>query len=276
VDDARVVSVRCYRHYRSTRPREAQILELVAADGDRVVGLGICGLNENTSTPGAAWAFVAVTTERRREGTGSALAEPLLEHLASIGAVRLTVFMRWTAEGERWAIARGWSRVITGPLIALDPRVVPPPELPEGFNCVALSALTPEDVYETMCEAALDEPSAEPNDSISLDRFRRDWDDPDLDLASSAAVMHEGRVAAFAFINVVGERAQHGFTGTARAYRGQGLATAAKRAALNAAAARGVTRVTTSNAAQNAAMRAINRRLGFEPFGEHVILAREL
>jgi RimJ/RimL family protein N-acetyltransferase len=39
---------------------------------------------------------------------------------------------------------------------------------------------------------------------------------------------------------------------------------------------RGVTRVTTSNAEENAAIRKINRNLGFEPIGEHVIFGRDL
>ena len=154
---------------------------------------------------------------------------------------------------------------------------MPEPSLPPGYRCVPMSSLQPEAVYEAVTAAALDEPTPVPNDNILLDDFVRDWDDPDLDLDASTAVLAEdGQVAAFAFIRIVGDRAQHGFTGTQRDQRGRGLATAAKRSALRAAAARGVTRVTTSNAEENAAMRAINRKLGFEPIGEHVILGRDL
>ena len=125
--------------------------------------------------------------------------------------------------------------------------------------------------------ASLDEPTPVPHDDIRLDDFLRDWDEPENDLESSTAVLDEGgSVVAFTFLNATGERAQHGFTGTVREHRGRGLATAAKRRALRTAAARGVTRVTTSNAEENAAMRAINRKLGFEPIGEHVIFGRDL
>jgi len=140
-----------------------------------------------------------------------------------------------------------------------------------------MTQLAPEDVFEAAREAALDEPNPVPLDDIRLDDFLSEWNDPDADLESSTAVLDDhGRVVAFTFLNVIGERGQHGFTGTVREHRGRGLATAAKRYALRTAAARGVTRVTTSNAEGNEAMRAINRKLGFEPIGEHVIFGRDL
>jgi hypothetical protein len=46
--------------------------------------------------------------------------------------------------------------------------------------------------------------------------------------------------------------------------------------ALCGAGARGETRMATSNAEENAVMRTINRKLDFEPFGEHVTFGRDL
>jgi GNAT superfamily N-acetyltransferase len=276
VDDARVVSAESIRHWTATRPERARSLELVAVDDRGVIGFGGASLNIWTSTPNDGQAFVAVTAAGRGAGVGSALGDRLLEHLRAHDVTTRTTFLRHTDEGERWAAARGFERAIAGPLIAVDPRNVPEPELPDGFRCVSLSELTPEDVYDVMCESALDEPTPVPNDSFALSEFVREWHDPVFDVESSTAVVEGSEVVAFAFMKSVGERGQHGFTGCARAYRGRGLATAAKRAALRAAAAQGITRVTTSNAEENAAMRAINRRLGFEAIGEHVIMSRDL
>ncbi len=275
-DDARVISVDSVRHIRRTRPSHARIIELVAEDDGKILAAGYAGLNISTSTPGAAWAFITVTADRRRRGIGSTLCARLLEHLREVEATKVNAFARHTEEGERWALARGFRRAITAPLIAADPRKVPEPEVPERFRCVPLSELAAEELYDVVCEAALDEPSTEPNDAIEFDEFVREWEDPVVDLAASGAVLHGDEVVAFSFLRVAGDRAQHGFTGTARAYRGRGFATAAKRFALHAAATRGVTRVTTSNAEENVAMRAINRRLGFEPIGEQVIYERDL
>ncbi|HJQ74519.1 MAG TPA: GNAT family N-acetyltransferase [Gaiellaceae bacterium] len=276
-DDARVVSPEQVRHFLHSQPERARTLEVVAEADGAVVATGHGGLNIWTSTEGAAWAFLTVDEAHRRRGIGEALGLHLLDHLRANGATKAQAFFRWTEEGERWATARGWSKLLGGPLIAIDPRVVPEPSLPPGYRFASMAEVAPEAVFEAVKEAALDEPTPEPHDAFSLDDFLRDWNEPDTDHESSTAVLAEdGSVAAFTFLNTAGERAQHGFTGTVREHRGRGLATAAKARALRTAAERGVTRVTTSNAEENAAMRAINRKLGFEPVGEHVIFGRDL
>jgi RimJ/RimL family protein N-acetyltransferase len=276
-DDARVVSAAGILHMRRTLPERVRALQLVAEAGGTVVATGNAGLNVWTTTEGASWAFVTVDEAHRRRGIGDELGRRLLDHLREVGATKATCFFRWTEEGERWATARGWSRLIRGPLIALDPRLVPEPELPAGYRLVPTTEVAPEAVYEAVREAALDEPSPVPNDAFDLDDFIREWDEPDRDGESSTAVLDEdGNVVAFSFLLTAGDRASHGFTGTVREHRGRGLATAAKRRTLRTAAQRGVTRVTTSNAEENAAMRTINRKLGFEPIGEHVIYGRDL
>jgi RimJ/RimL family protein N-acetyltransferase len=276
-DDARVISPEAILHMRRTRPERAHTLELVAEADGAVVGVGIGGRNIWTTTEGASWAFVTVDAAHRRRGIGDELGRRLLDHLREHGGTNAQCFFRWTEEGERWATAQGWSRLLGGPLIALDPRLVPEPSLPPGYRLVPMSEVGPEAAFEAVREAALDEPTPTPHDAFDLDDWVREWDEPNNDHESSTAVLdEEGHVVAFSFLLTAGDRASHGFTGTMRDHRGRGLATAAKRRALRAAAERGVTRVTTSNAEENAAMRAINRKLGFEPIGEHVIFGRDL
>jgi predicted N-acetyltransferase YhbS len=276
-DDSRVTTADGVVYRRRTRLPRARNLDLVAEIDGAVVACGAAGLDIATSAEGAGWAFVTVDTEHGRQGIGNALGERLLDHLREIGATKLTTLFRATEESERWAVAQGWSQLLRGPLVALDPRSVPEPVLPDGYRCVSMAELAPEVVHAAIREPSLDEPGPIPHDAVELDDFLRDWGEPESDLESSTAVLDdEGTVVAFTFLYAAGDRASHGFTGTIRAHRGRGLATAAKRRALRTAAERGVTRVTTSNAEENAAMRGINCKLGFEPCGEHVIYGRDL
>jgi RimJ/RimL family protein N-acetyltransferase len=276
-DDSSVLSEAGWLHYRRhLNPRERS-LGLVAEVDGVVVAMGNGGLNITTTTPGAAWLNVRVTASHRRQGFGSELYEAILVHLAEIGATNATSFIRSTEEGERWASARGWKRLLTGPLIARNLDDVPEPSVPPGFTCVSIGEFDrPEAVFELTRLAILDEPRPVPFDDIRYEDWLNDWNDPDLDRSASALVLDGDLPVTFAYIQVAGNRAAHGGTGTHPEYRGRGLATAAKRFALRALAEKGVTRITTSNAEENAPMRAINRRLGFEQIGEHVILGRDL
>src|SRR5919199_683180 len=249
-DDARVVSADGIRHMRRMIPERARRVVLVADADGAVVAVGNAELETSTTTKGAAWAFVTVEAAYRRRGIGDELGRRLLDHLHAIGATRTTSFFRWSEEGERWATSRGWSLLLRGPLIALDPRSVPEPSVPTGYRCLAMAEVAPEAVYKADRAASRDEPGPIPADDLQLDDFLRDWNHPNADLESSTAVLDE--------------------------HRGRGLATAAKQRTLRTAAARGITRVTTSIAEENEAMRAINRKLGFEPIGERVIFGRDL
>jgi GNAT superfamily N-acetyltransferase len=262
--------------WRKRNPREQRLEVAAEADG-RVVGVGVSGLDLSTTVAGASWASVVVTAAHRRQGIGTALHDTLLDHLRTVGAEKASSFMRATEEGERWANARGWTRQLTGPLIAVDPRGAPEPSPPEGFRCVSISGFgDPRPVFELMRLGLLDEPRPVPIDNLEYDEFLREWEDPDLDRDASALVLHGDRPVAFAFVRVGGDRASHAGTATHPDYRGRGLATAAKCFVLQGVAAKGVTVITTSNAEENAPIRAINRKLGFEPIGEHVIMGRDV
>ena len=151
----------------------------------------------------------------------------------------------------------------------VDPRVVETSELDTSpAQVVSLREIGPEQTFAVDAESVLDEPGDETFDAIEYDQWLRDyWEHPDLDFDIGHGVVVDGKAVAITFVLVDHEshRAFNAYTGTLRAHRGRGLARLAKLGAMPRLAELGVTLVLTENDETNAAMLAINERLGYRP-----------
>jgi GNAT superfamily N-acetyltransferase len=66
--------------------------------------------------------------------------------------------------------------------------------------------------------------------------------------------------------------AWHDMTAVARSHRGRGIAMALKQAVIDWARANGLTALETGNDVDNAPMRAVNARLGYEPMPDEIFV----
>jgi mycothiol synthase len=149
----------------------------------------------------------------------------------------------------------------------------PPIEPPPGVTISSLEA-HPElvrSVYDVALEALPDIPGDGPEAPPTLEEFRiRDVDRSIIPGGGFVIGIDDatGRVAGYANLMLVPGRATvawHGMTAVARAWRGRGLARALKAATIAWALDNGLEALEGSNDIENAPMRAVNRRLGYEP-----------
>jgi RimJ/RimL family protein N-acetyltransferase len=149
----------------------------------------------------------------------------------------------------------------------------PPIEPPRGVTISSLEAhpeLVP-GVYDVAREALPDIPGDGPEAPATLEEFRtRDVDRAIIPAGGFVIAIDDatGRVAGYANLMLVPGRATiawHGMTAVARAWRGRGLARALKAATIAWALDNGLEALEGSNDIDNAAMRAVNRRLGYQP-----------
>jgi GNAT superfamily N-acetyltransferase len=127
-------------------------------------------------------------------------------------------------------------------------------------------------------EASADIPN-EDFEAIPLDEWVREyWRVPTIDDDASLAAFVDGNLVAATMIRLdrPSGRAHNNLTGTLRAYRGRGLATALKSHSLHRAAALGATIAVTDNDETNTAMLAVNAKLGYRPFARRLRWERRL
>lgn len=270
-----------------TMPDQAHSRFWVAETEGEVVASAEAFLNWRAEEPGIASLWIGVLPHARRQGIGSRLYELAETHFRTHGARKLEM-SALDEDGRRFAERRGFVHSRTERFSALDPRSVDLSELrriaeakaEEGFRVATLRQVLDRqrDLHTLWQEAAADMPRDDPTQPQPYD----DWEErvlgnPLLDLDASAVVLAGERPVSFAWLAVdrEGRRAASILTGTARAFRGRSLARLAKLAAIARCAENGIELLVTSNDSANAAMLAINTRLGYRPTIEHLAMTRQ-
>jgi GNAT superfamily N-acetyltransferase len=267
------------RHLWSVVPERVRRRMWVAEEAGRIVGFASATLSLTSGEPGACVANVYVHPEQRRRGIGAALWDQVERHLTEIGGRHANSFGLDEEASRQFMGARGFEVALRQRMSRLELASLPaPPEPPAGVELRPYASLAdPRPVYELEVEALQDVPVDQPLDDVRweewLDRW---WRDPELDADASLLVLVDGEPAAFTTLlsDPASARTVSGMTGTARRFRGRGLALLVKHHALARAAAGGIATATTENDETNRPMLAVNERLGYRPSTTNATFSR--
>ncbi|SDJ94423.1 GNAT family N-acetyltransferase [Streptomyces indicus] len=270
--------------WQSAHAAPASRYQLFVAERDgQIVARGEAGIAHESSTPGQAFANVYVHPEHRGHGVGALVLRTAEEHVADAGAD--TVYSWVLDEGPNRAFAerRGYRSSRSAHFLRLDLAAAALPQLPAIPPDVTLAPVSdwaddPRPMFALDAECTADEPG---DLDAALDDYEEwldtTWRDPLLDRELSTVALVDGVPAAFTAARTDGlTRYGSGMTGTARAFRGRGLAKLAKAHSLHRARAAGYTEAFTGNDADNAPMLAINKWFGYEICATEVRYVRDL
>ncbi len=269
---------------RADRLREPQhqLRRWVCEAGDRLVGTGSYYQETWGYHPRKFNVEVVVAPSARRRGLGAALYDTVVAALAEQDPILLRGMLRedW-AESARFVAARGYGQGMrveesVCDIASFDPgayaadleratkqgiviRSLPELESMAGWE---------EKMYALAQQLLADMPRTEPHVPPPFALWRESRLEsprflPELNLFAVDGERFIG-ISNF-WRSTIPARVGTGLTGVLGEYRRRGLATALKVRALGAAKAAGYKETRTWNAAENAGMLGINRRLGFTP-----------
>jgi len=247
--------------------------------GDRPAGVALCLEQGDLRHTDVAVAFFGVLTGERRQGVGSALYRACSDHARRLAKAQLQVDL-WEddADALRFLEPRGFAEVERFARVRLDladallPEEAPPPgvEIVPFDQCLDLAP----QLFEVAREAAADMPSTDPIEFTYEDWYgwevRRETLRHDL----SRVALAEGEPIGFGSIAVIGDSREgwNSITAVRRSWRRRGVATALKRAQIEAAKAAGLTSLTTFSEKRNVPMRTLNEKLGYRPLPDQLRL----
>jgi GNAT superfamily N-acetyltransferase len=262
---AGTTSVESWLQQEASIPPRAHHAAWVAVEDGRVVGRAEATLKW-FSHSGSAYAGVSVLEAFRRRGIGARLWEHAERHLEELAPTHVTTTFVEAPAGVTFARARGFAEERAETLSFVDPATIAPAPDDPAVRVVPLRDVAPEEVYEVDMVTTDDVPTTDAVDRVPYDEWlEMIWRRPNITRDGSFGALVDGRLASFTLIAASEERGNvfTEYTATRPEFRKRGLAERVKRASLRWAAANGIRAAWTTNDETNAAMLALNDRLGY-------------
>ncbi|MFC7261926.1 GNAT family N-acetyltransferase [Streptomyces lutosisoli] len=256
---------------------------LLAEEDGEFIGTAQVGVIYDSPEPGQAYVNVYVHPKRTGRGAGSLLVRAAEERLAALGATRLHAWVLDEPGNRAFAERHGYRASRSAHFLRLDlangtlpPLQSPPPGV--ELRTAADFADDPRPLFRLDAETLLDEPSDVDREFTDYDAWMTEtWHNPLFSPELTSIAVVDGHPAAFSAARTDGgTRYGTVMTGTARAFRGRGLAKLAKNDSLHRARAAGFTEAFTGNDSGNGPMLAINKWFGYEICATEVKYVREL
>ncbi|MHB9850058.1 N-acetyltransferase family protein [Streptomyces krungchingensis] len=256
---------------------------LLAEEDGELIGTAQVGMVYDSPEPGQGSLTVYVHPERTGRGAGALLVSTAEERLGALGAKKLHTWVLDRPADRAFAEKRGYRAGRSAHFLRFDLANTPLPPLQETPAGVELRTAAdfaddPRVLFELDAETLLDEPSDLDREFTDYEAWLKEtWHHPLLSHELTSVAVVDGRPAAFSAARTDGgTRYGTVMTGTARAFRGRGLAKLAKNHSLHRARAAGFTQAFTGNDSGNGPMLAINQWLGYKICATEVTYAREL
>ena len=265
------------------RPAGEAFLRLGAWHADS----GLCGIAECVlSSDGEhsvdeSWAYVAVTPQHRRQGTGNRLADQVMRFAREVGRqwVLVDVFDRDLAAADSLLRRYRFVEVERDETSVQDPGAVDLSRLEEhrstlasrGVQTVAFSeidsAANRQALHRAFVETARDMPTEQRHNDLPLEDFIEQWFDRPGSSTDGMFVARDGdRIVGLTYTAFRPDGQGEVFdTGVVRSHRRRGIARALKLMATRYAREQAMARVHTDSNTVNAGMLSLNHELGFRP-----------
>ena len=277
------------RQMEAATPEPNRLRYVVEERGGAIVAYGATSDGGMFASPDGSWrANVRVDPKWRRRGIGTSLLERLEPHAKGRGAKRLICGIRGT-ETDALAFAKSHGFVPFHERIdayidvpAFDASKFPDPDATmrsAGIRLATYGDLLTEHAADTEAfqrrmlpafwSMARDVPAPTPMPETPppFEQAKKMFfEGPGIDRGTTILALRGEDIVGVS-VTAVKENgvAYTNFTGVARSERGKGIALAMKLRAMQALRARGIKLFGTTNDEQNAAMRGINKKLGYVP-----------